>query len=402
MSNILKKTQNLIDLYLYCKGQSEVPLEYNRWSFISYLAACLEDRVWYEKHMGSKLTPHLYVFLIGPSALGKGTAIRGVQKLATQTNIPFQDYIFSGSITYKAILDKLGKGQKDEETDDYYPPHGKLWLIMEELADDVGQGTLASAFIKKMTKLYTGDADSCEGDSTRKHGEVKVRNACVNWLAGSVKQWLLEVMTEQAIYSGPASRIVFVFYNSLQDIRCYRPIYPPDTKIVAEYIKARLQSLPHLSGKFSMTERAVRLERVWYEYRIRPKEEALWPSWKRAQDLVLKLGMIYSIAEGNDLVIREGHIQKGICLAERSLESMQYIIEVARGNPEIEKIDKVETVMRQRGCIERTPLSRIMYKKGMNAQRLNEALRDLEVRGLVRSMFDPKRKVISYQWLEED
>ena len=83
---IFERTTNLVELYGYICGESEVPKEFNKWAFMSLLASRVEDRVWLEKDIDEKMSPKLYVFLIGPSRLGKGSAIGKVLRLGAEVD----------------------------------------------------------------------------------------------------------------------------------------------------------------------------------------------------------------------------------------------------------------------------------------------------------------------------
>ena len=57
-----------------------------------------------------------------------------------------------------------------------------------------------------------------------------------------------------------------------------------------------------------MSARAIQYEDTWYMARRRPPERVLWPAWKRYHDIMLKLAMIFSVADSPDLVIHLNHV----------------------------------------------------------------------------------------------
>jgi hypothetical protein len=150
---ILDETQDLIRLYEHLCGESEVPKEYHRWSFLSLLASRVEDRVWLEKLKGDKLTPLLYVFLLGPPALGKGTAIGKVLRLGLEASgTQKRIRVYNGTVTAAHLVDVLGGGLDSNREDAVcLIANPKLWLVTDELANDIGKGPQADAFVKWMT-----------------------------------------------------------------------------------------------------------------------------------------------------------------------------------------------------------------------------------------------------------
>lgn len=375
-------------LYLHTRGENEVPTNWHRWACLSLLAACAEDRVWYEKHPGRKLTPHLYVFLVGPGSLGKGHAISEVVSLMKAAGLKWPQglvRIHRGPITFKGVIDKLSQPVVDEVSGSKLPPSAKLWVLMDELGNDVGTGPLAKNFIKMMTELYTGDYDF--EDTTRTHGSRVIRDAsCVNWTAGSQESWMMETITPDDVRSGAAARIVFVFEDDKEDVRYVRPVLPFDWTEVTEYLIARLKMMPYIEGQFHMTENAEKLEKKWYLDRRRPDDRDLRSSWKRGQDLAIKLAMLHAIADGEfrkGLVIEYKHMHRAIGMSEFALGNMVKLLEASSQTPETKSANFLQNILVKLGEVGHTPLSRMVCKRGMNAKMLREAMWELKGRGLV-------------------
>ena len=73
----LAETTNFIQRYMHYCGDTEVPESFNLWTCISLISSCVGKNVWIQKFQGRPdevLYPNLYVFMIGPSSLGKDTA----------------------------------------------------------------------------------------------------------------------------------------------------------------------------------------------------------------------------------------------------------------------------------------------------------------------------------------
>ncbi len=340
---MLQQTKNLLRLYAYMCGKGEVPTEYHIWSCLSLMAACIEDRIWLEKLKDERLFPMLYVFLVGPPALGKGVAITRAFKLFNECQAG--GCYWHGKTTAANLIDVLGKAGEDPETGQYFIPAPKLWLITDELTTDVGRGPQADDFIKLMTKLYTsGDVPVDTGTRTR--GTVRIINPAVNWLAGTTEDWMMQCLSKDAIGSGFTSRVCYVFGRYSKE-RFVRPIYPPDYQEVKAHVLIRLWLLKHISGKFWMTPEAQARENAWYMNRPQPRDADLLPNWHREQDLVLKLAMLCVLADGGDrLVIEEQHVDRAIRLSQSVQRYLPQVVALANKTPEAEGHIKVEGMIK--------------------------------------------------------
>lgn len=347
-AEILTKTTNLLDLYLYICGTSEVPKRLHVWACLSLIAACVGDRVWLEKLKDSRLTPHLYVGLVGPPACGKGVAIERVYKMKVAACGGKIEDTWFGKTTAAHLIDVLGKEGYDDEGN-FYVPHPKMWVVMDELADDVGRGGKggqADDFIKLMTKLYTS-VDLPVQTGTRSHGKIVIDGPCINWLFGTTKKWMREALSSDLIDSGFTSRVLYIFVPGKAG-RYYRPIYPVEVEReeVRRYLLWRLYALHFLQGRFVMTPEAMAVERTWYMNRKEPKEELFMPSWGREQDHVLKLAMLFALADGQHLVIGEHHMRRAIKTSAAVMKGLEEVVQIAVESPDGRKEEIVEGMLR--------------------------------------------------------
>lgn len=374
MNSFLDKTVNLVKLYQHVCGKSEIPKEYHFWSFLSLLAACVGDKVWLEKDRGKKLTPCLYVMLIGPSALGKSYAIGRVHGMMEEACRGLVK-TYCGSVTAAHFIDFLGIKVHDEATGAVYVPNPVTWLVTDELANDIGRGPLADDFIKLMTKIYTCPLVLDTG--TRTHGHIQIREPCVNWLVGSTKEWMISTLTGDTLRSGFGSRIAFIM-SEYRDLRYLRATYPEDYDTVYKHILARLIALCYMGGQFVMTPEAEAEESRWYMNRKRPIDERLWPSWKRQQDLLLKVAMLLSLADGPPLVIDVAHVKVAKQLSEWVQRNMTYAVEMAVRTPVIDFTQQVADALEIEKVVKHSPFARKMLRRGIDSRLLHQIVQGLQ------------------------
>lgn len=394
---ILNQSHNLIRLYHHMCGKSEIPESYQFWSFLSLLSACVGDRVWFEKDPTWKVKPNLYIFLIGPSALGKGAAITRALHLFKDACVSEENInaaLYNGQTTAAHFVDVLGGRTNDEGVT--LIPHPVKWLVTDELSNDIGKGKLAEDFVKLMTKIYAGSVIPFD-TGTRTHGHVKVTDPCITWLAGSTEEWMIESVTGKTLQSGFGSRVVFVKaeYNNK---RLRRAKYPSDYQQVWDHIVARLMMLRMITGKFYMTPDAEKEEDQWYMNRKRPTDERLMPSWKREQDMMLKTAMLLSLADGGPLVIQAHHIKRAVQTCKSVKSHLNKVINLASQTTFTSITAQIETIIKGEKEIGHSVLYNKMRGRGIDKRSLREGVDALRQEKLIVDDFTDTGGRI-YRWV---
>lgn len=389
--SLLDQTGNLIALYLHAAGKSEVPPEFHYWACLSLLAATVGDRVSVEKFRDSRLAPNMYVLLLGPSGLGKGTAIDVAARYTDK--VPRINF-FRGKATAQYLVDYMGGAHKTGDGK-WVIENTKLYLCTPELAMSVGRGDAADDFIKFMTEVYTGGSYPLRV-GTRTRGLVEVRNPTINWIGGSTIQWLRDCIPQDAIEGGFFARTFCIGAAYDLNKRFRRPEYPHDYDVIVDHIRARIYTLAHLEGTFELTPDAERLETIWYETREAPQDERLIPTWKRAHDALLKVAMLLSLADTDDLVITADHINRARLTVERALTIVPTIIDYARQTRETGAFLEIAKLIKDAGAglLHSTLLRRV----GLDAEAFKVALDTLKQRGQIAEL-RTVRGARAYTWI---
>jgi hypothetical protein len=155
----------------------------------------------------------------------------------------------------------------------------------------------------------------------------------------------------------------------------------------------------HLAeGEFAFSPKARELKNAWYMSRPVPKDEALLAAWKRGDDLVIKLCMIFSLAENTNLIIKPHHFMRARATFDNAFTDLDLLMDLACGTKEKEETQLVESVIEKRGELNRTLLGKLVYKRGILASRLDIILKDIESRGVV-SVKTTKTGAKVYKWI---
>jgi hypothetical protein len=371
----------LTDYVRYC-GTSEVPVVYHQWAGLLCLASAASDHVWLEKHHGERLVPNLYVFLLGPSGIGKGVAISLAFRLLQA--VP-AIRVLRGKITAAYLADFLAAKKGLPGTAAAVRKDAKVTIVTPELALAVGRGGLADDLIKLLTELYTGgDYEFHEG--TRTHGTVTFRNHCLNWIAGTTREWLRDCVTKDAVEGGFFARVAPVQAAYDLSTRIPVPSVPTDWQDVRRRLVAHLDAIASTNGELALTRDAQRVLDDWYLHRPEPDDEAMIPTWKREHDLVLKLSMLLALADDpRTAVVGVHHAIGAQRLAAKSALALPALVEYVALTRETEGLRLVREAVRRAGTLPHVALARSMSQVGMTGDKLKLFIDTLVESGWIRS-----------------
>lgn len=349
MPDLWKRT--FLSLYLEHCGVSEVPERFHLWSGLALLAACLQERVWFERFKSAPLVPNLYVVLVAKSGVGKGRAISEAVKFLRDEP---RARMYNGAITGPALLKRLSTGD-GIMGDEAKASAGKTFLVTPELSQQVGSGGVAIDFIKTVTQLWDGGEVAFK-KSTMYAGNFNVQNYCVNWLGGSTSDWLGDSLDERAVASGAWARIVAVQERFDDRVRVRNPVYPPNYDEIRDHLEARIHMLlqPRMRGVFRLDPDADRIAEQWYNERSVPSEPELLPIYLREYALVLKLSMLLAVSANEaKWLIRPSYILRAqTMVSDLRRESLELIHELTA------RSDKQGSEYVYRGIVEARRLTR--------------------------------------------
>ena len=393
MKRKLDETHNIIQLYTHHAGVSEVPPEFHLWACISLIAACVSDRVWFHKFKSAKLLPNLFTFLLGPSGCGKGESIGMATKYVKDLDIVG---MFAGNATAQYLVKRMGSTYTDDFGNE--KQRNKMYLVTEELAMSVGSGPQAEDFVRYMTALYKGDDVAFE-KGTITGGHVKVKDMCLNWLAGTTVEWAVKCIPQDAIQGGFLGRVAIVDGKYDPNLRIVRPKYPWDYSEIRDHLLERFAELTQFHGEFRMSRRAQLIEEQWYVHRPAPEDDLMLPTWKRAHDLCLKLAMILALAElrlHDELVIRARHVEVAQQLVLQSHAAAPKLQAAAATTRDSDIVETVRRVLERAGTIQRAALQRKLSPRGIHKDAMDMALATLVTEERVRPKQNGRAMLYEY------
>lgn len=409
--------QQFMNAYTFAPGQT--PKSFYLWAIISAIVATAKDKFYFCKFPGKPTLPNLYVFLVAPSGVGKGTAIGA----ATDYLKPYKPWIkmFVGRVTHaswmKYITTPLGP-ELGEDGRIIHHNNGRVstpgYLVTEELAWCLSSGDRAKEFLRLMTAIYTASGSDFE-ELTNQYGYHSMENPCSNWLAGTTKEWLLESVGMQNLLSGFASRTIWVIEENNPAMMQAWPTYPPEFAEIKAYLEYRFSLLHQTEGceLVMAPEARYTLDKwyaVWHDRYINETDKALHPLYARGHDLAVKLSQVARISamdiySSTRHIIKQEEVEQAIIWTEDlMLNHYRKLLDIAykSKDKDVECVDDVAQVIQSFGigACTRSALTKRGHGRGLSVKMIEPALRSLMEQGKVESVPGPGGRGVYYLWAD--
>lgn len=303
---------DLIEAYIKFTSGHESTDRVRKWSFIAILAAALERKVYIDRAYYT-LFPNLYVFIIGRSGLIKkstSTSI-AVNLLREVPGIRFM----SERMTAASLIRQMAIAGKYYDAGGTRTKQSPLFAYASELA------VFMTDVFGSTTELLTTFYDCQPNDSTKPwihqtigDGKIQIFGPCLNILGASTKTWLTKCIPKTEMEGGFTSRVVFVVENRLPEKLIAWPELDTNFQKMRERLIADLVDLSTLNGAMQISAPAKKYFTEWYQHHmteVLPNnlDPRMVGYMSRKGDTILKLAMIKSAAESNDLMMRVSHLE---------------------------------------------------------------------------------------------
>lgn len=386
----------LVD-YMDVMGVSKVPAEFHWWSAMSLLAACVGDRVWVV-HAGRRVKLNLYILLLGESGIGKGTAIQAAADIGAAA---VGEDLFYGRTTPEGLRDRLQVPRARAGGVPRRIANPRMWLLMEELAFCVGQER-GTEFVSTLVGLY-GGAPVPIRDRTRTGGEVVLSGStCINFLAGTTKEWLQRTLTSEDLAGGFSRRLVVVA-GSRSEVRLAEPQFPPNRDALTRSLRERAAILAIQEGEIAVTAEARESFEEWYLGRPPFDDDPGLLAWWDTQDeLVYKVAGLLACSDGPPLVVRRQHMEYAQAITNQLRKWVAQAVVYAATTPEAKKMAYVRLIMKSTGALSRRTLQQRCAGQGILKAELDRYVGTLIDVGEVRTTLAGPRMGTWYQWIGED
>ena len=300
-----------ITSFMELTENSEPPVLFRKWSAISSIASALQRKVRFELGMSLTFYPNLYIILVGPSATGKGTAMKFAFDIIEQvTSIK----LAAQATSLQALIRRMKETNLTDVDlvtgEQQY--HSSLTIFSNEFTVFLGYHN--RELISALCDWY-----DCLGRWTyetiaRKKEEVI--GVWVNLLAGTTPDAIQSALPIESIGQGLTSRIIFVY----EEKRAKLVITPTKTEremYLQQALIKDLETISMLSGNMSCTESFMADYTDWCN------EAALNPPFYdkkfdgycgRRRNHLLSLSMVCCASRTDDMIMTSDDIGRAAAL----------------------------------------------------------------------------------------
>ncbi len=335
--------------YIDYAGGMEAPALFHLWTGLSTLASIVGRKVKAVYGNQWDIYPNLYVILVSPQGHAKkSSAIMKGQDLFDYidgVNVLQDKMSPEGLIAWLKLQGQKQaastKAQKEQKSD-AAKSSGRIKLDLEpecvgtiiarDLITLLSKQNYVSGLVELLTKLFNCRSTEYTTKSALDQKQsIRVPNPCVNILAASTQRYLAKCLAEDSLSGGFTSRSIFVA-SKTDKIYGWRKMmeHAHAQDGLRDLLVHDLHRIKQLSGEMKATDEAIDRFDEWYE----PYKEKLRSStelsktrvsgyFERKDVYVVKLAMLVSIAESDNLVMLPEHIDtalKFLKLTERTME----------------------------------------------------------------------------------
>lgn len=314
-----RKCSSWIATYLKYTENTESPELFHIWSAVSAISGALGHNVCLKRGLFT-LYPNHYVILVSESAkCRKSTAIE-LAILDFLDKIPDAN-VLSGTLTAAGLTDQLQlanevtvEAVKNNLSGD---ASGRAFVLASELTYSLHDESERKRILEYFTDLYGGKKKV--DDITRGAGRKTIHKACLNLGGATTPKGVAEIVSKSLVGMGIIGRVIWVFANKARKKVAW-PEKTAEMDLLEEKLMHDLRAIARLKGHFTVSQEAADFYQNWYENDLPNPDEASQDYEKeylaRKQTHLLKLAMVLSIDESNELAITIDHFKKAMRILE--------------------------------------------------------------------------------------
>lgn len=339
---------SVLDAHLKYTANTEPPIQFHRWAFLSCIGAMLGKNVWIE-HGHYKIYPNMYTLLVGVPGTRKSTAIGMAKKLLSAADYNkfaydktskekflldfetgFDSVTKSSAEAFKAALDKPFEPGKE-----FY---AEAFICADEFPDFIGPNN--TNFTSLLTILWDAK-DEPYSERLKNSKSVTIHNPVVNILGGITPTSLAYTLPAETIGQGFMSRMLLIYSDPRGKKVTWPP--PPDKALERELVDF-LNLVRSMRGPCSITPGAAKLiDRIYQSWQNLPDARLQYYCSRRLTHL-FKVCMVCAVCHGSTTVTEVVVVMANTILtyAERNMHRALGEFGDARNSKAVQKV--METI----------------------------------------------------------
>jgi hypothetical protein len=323
MIKLNRKLDDWISSYLQFTENTEPPALYRLWTAISVLASALQRKCYVQWGSSLLFYPNLYIVLVGPSGVRKGTAMNpGFDLIEDIGKIK----VAAQATSLQALIRRLKENnyQDPDLNTGKMQFHSSMTVFSKEFTVFLGYHN--RELMSSLCDWYDCDRRWTYETIARKKEEII--GVWVNLFGATTPSLIRSSMPLDAIGGGLTSRIIYIYEEKIGKM----VLLPMETEGEKELRKLLLHDLDKvtlLSGQFKYTKGFLD---YWSEWRVKADKHPPFYDDRfdgyisRRPNHVMKLSMIMSVSRGSDenqMVLTTGDIERASAILEEAELKMQ-------------------------------------------------------------------------------
>ena len=318
--------------YSIMTSGNESPVVYHNWAALSTLSSLISRRVWVDMGIFT-VYPNMYVLFVGMPGIKKSTAMDiSLRMLQSLHDIP----ISPPSVTKEALTQMMAEEdspcQKAFKVGEDLHHYTHLSLYCNEFATLLDAGGNAPGMIGFLTDVW--DRDEFEV-RTKNKGIDTIKGPYITMLGCLTTETMNNLASTRIISSGFSRRCIFVYSD---DFGTPVPIprITEEQKLARDACIKRAKEILELKGEFKLATTALVWWDRWYKENFKARAEeknAIFQGYLQSKaGYVLKVAMLISLSESNDLNLEPEHLSAALQFLEDIEPDMMRVFEGAGRN----------------------------------------------------------------------
>ncbi len=325
MIQLERKLPDWIDAFMQLTDNTEPPDIFKLWTAISVIASALQRKCYVQWGSSLIFYPNLYIVLVGPSGVRKGTAMDpGFDLIEDLGKIK----VAAQATSLQALIRRL------KETN-YNDPdlntgkqqfHASMTIFSKEFTVFLGYHN--RELMAALCDWYDCSRRWTYETIARKKEEIV--GVWVNLYGATTPALIRTSLPLDAIGGGLTSRIIYIYEEEIGKM-VLLPMETEDEKKLRELLLDDLDKISMLSGQFKYTEKFLS---TWSDWRVKDHENPPFYDdrfdgyMSRRPNHVMKLSMVMSASRGdniNQMVLTEDDLLRAIETLEGAELKMQNV-----------------------------------------------------------------------------
>lgn len=304
-----RRLPHWIDAFLRYTDNTEPPYLFRKWTAISCVAAALQRKVYVDWGTSLVFYPNFYIILVGPSATGKGTAMRpGFDILNEITGVK----LASEATSLQALIKTLQEASDTDINMDTGEQtwHSSLTIFSEEFT--VFLGYQNRELMAALCNWY--DCQKKWTYRTIARDQERVTGVWVNMIGGTTPDLIRSSLPQDSIGGGLTSRIIFVYEEKPEKLITL-PMQTAEEKQLGADLQLDLEKISMMSGQYRWTTGFASLwDDFCREDRANPPfQDPKFDGYNgRRRTHLMKLAMVISASYSAELILRRDHLEEAI------------------------------------------------------------------------------------------